>query len=171
MMQVATGTITRGAVGGIEAATLLLDEHGKEVRIGDRIVPVEPQPYDLRFFPHAPAQQFEYGRARVLAVADMLTTGGTHDVVVLSVGARDGVDNGTVFSAWRVGSNAVDKDEYGLGRTEDTVPGAGRVRLPDEFASHLMVFRTFDRMSYALVMESTKPTRVGYELKHPDAPY
>jgi hypothetical protein len=171
MMQVATGTVTRGAVGGIEAVTLLLDHDGKEVRIGDRIVPVEPQPYDLRFFPHAPAQQLEYGRARVLAVADMLTTGGTHDVVALSVGARDGVDNGTVFSAWRVGRNAVDKVEYGLGRTEDTVPGAGRVRLPDEFASHVMVFRTFDRMSYALVMESTKPTRVGYELKHPDAPY
>ena len=171
MMQVATGTITRGAVGGIEAATLLLDEHGKEVRIGDRIVPVEPQPYDLRFFPHAPARQFEYGRARVLAVADMLTTGGTHDVVALSVGARDGVDNGTVFSAWRVGSNVVDKVEYDFNRTDESVPAAGRVRLPDEFASHLMVFRTFDRMSYALVMESTKPTRVGYELKHPDAPY
>ena len=171
MLQVATGTITRGAVGGIEAATLLLDEHGKEVQVGDRIVPVQPQPYDLRFFPHAPARQFEYGRARVLAVADMLTTGGTHDVVALSVGARDGIDNGTVFSAWRVGSNVVDEVEYGFRRTEDTVPASGHVRLPDEFASHLMVFRTFDRMSYALVMDSTKPTRVGYELKHPDAPY
>src|SRR5690606_23779866 len=108
---------------------------------------------------------------RVLAVADMLTTGGTHDVVAISVGSRDGVDNGTVFSAWRVGSNAVDKVTYGFDRTEDSVPAAGRVRLPDEFASHLMVFRTFERMSYALVMDSTKPTRVGYELKHPDAPY
>ena len=171
MMHVANGTITRGAVGGIEAATLLLDEHGKEVRVGDRIVPVEPQPYDLRFFPHAPVQQFEYGRARILAVADMLTTGGTHDVVALSVGARDGVDNGTVFSAWRVGSNVVDKVEYGFDRTEDSVPTGSRVRLPDEYASHLMVFRTFDRMSYALVMDSSKPTRVGYELKHPDAAY
>jgi len=171
LMQVAAGTITRGVVGGIEAATLLLDEHGREVRVGDRIVPVQPQPYDLRFFPHAPARQFEYGRARVLAVADMLTTGGTHDVVALSVGARDGIDNGTVFSAWRMGSNVVDKVEYGVRRTEETVPAGGHVRLPDEFASHLMVFRTFDKMSYALVMESTKPTRVGYELKHPDAPY
>ena len=171
LMHVATGTITRGAVAGIEAATLLLDEHGKEVRVGDRIVAVEPQPYDLRFFPHPPSQQLEYGRARVLAVADMLTTGGTHDVVAISVGSRDGVDNGTVFSAWRVGSNAVDKVAYGFDRTEDSVPSAGRVRLPDEFASHLMVFRTFERMSYALVMDSTKPTRVGYELKHPDAPY
>ena len=34
-----------------------------------------------------------------------------------------------------------------------------------------MVFRTFDNVSYALVMSSIKPARVGYELKHPDAPY
>ena len=46
-----------------------------------------------------------------------------------------------------------------------------KVRLPDEFAGHAMVFRTFDKVSYALVMSSVKPTRVGYELKHPDAPY
>ena len=50
--------------------------------------------------------------------------------------------------------------------------GAGnKVRLPDEFAGHMMVFRTFDKVSYALVMDSIRPTRVGYELKHPDAPY
>lgn len=171
LMRVNAGTITRGEVGGIEASTLLLDEANREVRIGDRIVAVNPQPYDLQFFPHPPKQQAEYGRARVLAVADMLTTGGPRDVVALSIGAREGVDNGTVFSVWRVGSNAVDKVEYGLDRTEDTVPFEGKVRLPDEFAGHVMVFRTFDKISYGLVMDSVKPTRVGYELKHPDAPY
>ena len=34
-----------------------------------------------------------------------------------------------------------------------------------------MVFRTFNNVSYALVMSSIKPTLIGYELKHPDAPY
>jgi hypothetical protein len=45
------------------------------------------------------------------------------------------------------------------------------VRLPDEFSGHVMVFRTFDKVSYGLVMDGIKPTRVGFELKHPDAPY
>jgi LysM domain-containing protein len=171
LMRVATGILTRGEVGGIEASTILLDPDSREVRVGDRIVPVEAQAYDLQFFPHPPAQQLDYGRARIMAVADMLTTGGPHDVVAISVGSREGVDNGTVFSTWRVGSNVVDKVEYGLERTEDSVPDASRVRLPDEFAGHVMVFRTFEKMSYALVMDSVKPTRVGYELKHPDAPY
>ena len=65
----------------------------------------------------------------------------------------------------------VDRVEYGYQRSEDTVPRGSKVRLPDEYASHVMVFRTFDKVSYALVMDSYKPTRVGYELKHPDAAY
>lgn len=171
LMRVSSGTLTRGEVGGIQASTLLLDNESYEVRIGDRVVPVNLQPYDLQFIPHPPKEQLEYGRARVLAVANTLTSGGPRDVIALSIGAREGVDNGTVFSVWRVGQNAVDKVEYGFERTEDSVPFEGKVRLPDEFAGHVMVFRTFDKMSYGLVMDGVKPTRVGYELKHPDAPY
>mgnify|MGYP002735316462 FL=1 len=171
MMRVGAGTVTRGEVGGIEVSTLLLDDEGYEVRIGDRLVPVNPQPYDLQFFPHAPAHQTEYGRARVLAVADMLTSGGPRDVIAISIGAREGVDNGTVFSLWREGTNTVDRVEKGALRDPDTVFYENKVRLPDEFAGHAMVFRTYDKVAYALVMDSIKPTRVGYHLKHPDAPY
>ena len=171
LVQLTTGTISRGEVGGIEASTLVLEDEGREVRVGDRLIPVEAQPYDLQFFPHPPRQQLDYGRARVMAVADMLGTGGPRDVVALSVGAREGVDNGTVFSIWRVGSNVVDRVQYGADREEDTVSYKNKVRLPDEFAGHVMVFRTFDKVSYGLVMDSIKPSRVGYELKHPDAPY
>ena len=171
LQRVNVGTITRGEVGGIQASTLLLDETGREVRIGDRLIPIDAQPYDLQFFPPAPAQQLEYGRARVLAVADALSHGGPRDVIVLSVGAREGVDNGTVFSLWREGTNTIDRVEKGPDRDADTVFYENKVRLPDEFAGHAMVFRTYDKVSYALVMDSIKPTRIGYHLKHPDAPY
>ncbi|MDH5830593.1 LysM domain-containing protein [Luteimonas sp. M1R5S18] len=171
LQRVNVGTITRGEVGGIQASTLLIDETGREVRIGDRLIPIDAQPYDLQFFPHPPAQQLEYGRARVLAVADTLSHGGPRDVVVLSVGAREGVDNGTVFSIWREGTNTVDRVEKGPDRDADTVFYENKVRLPDEFAGHVMVFRTFDKVSYGLVMSSVKPTRIGHHLKHPDAPY
>ncbi|HJW46608.1 MAG TPA: LysM peptidoglycan-binding domain-containing protein [Lysobacter sp.] len=171
LMQLTTGTISRGEVGGAEASTMVVDTTGREVRVGDRVIPVEAQPYDLQFFPHPPKQEFEYGKAKVIAVADMLSTGGPRDVVALSVGARDGVDNGTVFSSWRVGSNAVDRVAAGIDRSYDTVGAGNKVVLPDEFAGHMVVFRTFDKVSYALVMDSIRPTRVGYEVKHPDAPY
>jgi hypothetical protein len=171
LVQITNGTVTRGEVGGIEASTLVVDDEGREVRAGDRLIPVQAQPYDLQFFPHPPKQQFDYGRAQVIAVADQMLYGGPHDVVALSVGARDGVDNGTVFSVWRVGAEVVDRVEYGNNRSEDLFGSGAKVRVPDEFAGHVMVFRTFDKVSYGLVMESIKPTRIGYELKHPDAPY
>ncbi|WP_425477237.1 LysM peptidoglycan-binding domain-containing protein [Luteimonas huabeiensis] len=171
LVRVGGGTVTRGEVGGIQVATLLLDQEGNEVRVGDRLMPVNPQPYDLQFFPHPPRLQTEYGRARVLAVADMLTSGGPRDVIAISVGSREGVDNGTVFSLWREGSSSIDRVEKGPDRDPQTVFFENKVRLPDEFSGHAMVFRTYERVSYALVMDSIKPTQVGYHLKHPDAPY
>jgi hypothetical protein len=41
--------------------------------------------------------------------------------------------------------------------------------MPDEYVGHVMVFRTFDNVSYGLVMDSIKPRAVGDFLKHPDA--
>ncbi|WP_133501024.1 LysM peptidoglycan-binding domain-containing protein [Cognatilysobacter terrigena] len=169
LRQLATGTVSRAAGGGVDTATLVLDGNGREVRVGDRLIPVAAQEYDLQFFPHPPKAQFEYGRAQILAVADEISHGGPHDVVALSVGARDGIDNGTVFSTWRVGSLTPDRVRMGDERDADTIARTDHVRLPDEFASHVMVFRTFEKVSYALVMDGIRPTAVGQELKHPDA--
>ena len=166
-----TGTVTRGEVAGIQASTLLLDTEGRDVRVGDRLVPVEAQPYDLQFFPHPPKQQQKYGRLTVMSVADRYRTGGPRDVIAISGGAREGIDNGTVFSIWRRGTSTVDTIKDGLDKDETLTLFESKVRLPDEFAGHAMVFRTFDNVSYALVMSSIKPTLIGYELKHPDAPY
>ena len=171
MMRVNAGTLTRNAVGGIEVATLLLDDSGYEVRPGDRVVPVDPQPFDLTFFPHPPTVQHDYGRLQVMAVANGLLTAGPRNVVALSGGAAQGIDNGMVFSVWRQGSNIADPVEYPFGRSDDTIGYDAKLRLPDEYAAHVMVFRTFENVSYGLVMEGIKPVQVGYELKHPDAPY
>ena len=144
---------------------------GREVRAGDRLVPVEATPYDLQFFPHAPAAQTEGLDVRVLAVTDMYLAGGPRDVIAISAGSADGIDNGTVVSLWRQGRHVAHRMKYpGSSRMDDSLTtGAGRVSLPDEYAAHAMVFRTFDKVSYALVMQGVKPVLVGYSAKHPDA--
>ncbi|MEI2263446.1 MAG: LysM peptidoglycan-binding domain-containing protein [Stenotrophomonas indicatrix] len=173
LAQVGTGTITKVAGGKTEASTLVLDNAsgGREVRAGDRLVPVEATPYDLQFFPHVPAAGVEGVDVRVLAVTDMFSTGGPRDVIAISAGRAQGVDNGTVFSLWRHGSHVAHRMKFpGSSRMDDSVStGAGRVSLPDEYAAHAMVFRTFDNVSYALVMQGVKPVRVGYSALHPDA--
>ena len=165
LSKVGAGTVTR--VGG-DVTSLLLDDEYREVRPGDRLVPVQAQPYDLQFFPHAPRSQAPVGKLQIAAVADGMLYGGNRDVVAISGGSREGIDNGTVFSVWRNGSNVVDRVKHGDYR-DDVIGKAGRVQLPDEYTSHVMVFRTFEKVSYALVMEGSRPTRVGYTLKHPDA--
>jgi len=173
LAQVGTGTITKVAGGKTEASTLVLDNAsgGREVRAGDRLVPVEATPYDLQFSPHVPAAGVEGVDVRVLAVTDMFSTGGPRDVIAISAGRAQGVDNGTVFSLWRQGSHVAHRMKFpGSSRMDDSVStGAGRVSLPDEYAAHAMVFRTFDNVSYALVMQGVKPVRVGYSALHPDA--
>lgn len=173
LAQVNIGTITRSAAGGnSKAATLLLQDSGREVRAGDRIVAVEAQPYDLQFIPHPPSEQALQTELRVLAISDAFIVGGSRDVIAISGGAREGINNGTVFSIWRKGRTVSDRVKYSrFSRTDDDFsgPSGSTVGLPDEYASHAMVFRTFDKVSYALVMESVKPTGLGYFVKHPDA--
>ncbi|RZA24619.1 MAG: LysM domain-containing protein [Lysobacteraceae bacterium] len=172
LTQVSVGTVTRGKVPNADTVTLKLEGDGYEVHAGDRVVPVEAQPYDLQFFPHVPKVLQPEGKLQVAAVADALTSGGPRDVVAISGGSDDGIDNGTVFSIWRQGSGIIDRQHD----PEDSRPtenrrGKGQVQLPDEYAAHVMVFRTFNKVSYGLIMEGTKPARVGYVLKHPDATY
>ncbi|WP_295516121.1 LysM peptidoglycan-binding domain-containing protein [uncultured Stenotrophomonas sp.] len=173
LAQVGLGTLTKVAGGKTEASTLVLDANtnGREVRAGDRLVPVEAQPYDLQFFPHMPAASLEGLDVRVLAVTDMFNAGGPRDVIAISAGRSQGVDNGTVFSLWRQGSHVAHRMKYPNSSRMDDSPstGAGRVSLPDEYAAHAMVFRTFDNVSYALVMQGVKPVKVGYSAQHPDA--
>ncbi|WP_369978986.1 LysM peptidoglycan-binding domain-containing protein [Xanthomonas bundabergensis] len=171
LAQVNIGTVTRVSADGSQATTLLLQDSAREVRAGDRLIAVEAQPYDLQFIPHPPAAQALDAGLRVLAVADAFSAAGPHDVIAISGGRREGIDNGTVVSLWRHGTRVNDRVRHpNTSRADDGFTGgAGTVALPDEYAAHAMVFRTFDKVSYALVMDGIKPTRIGYDVKHPDA--
>ncbi|WP_448143662.1 LysM peptidoglycan-binding domain-containing protein [Stenotrophomonas bentonitica] len=173
LAQLNVGTVVKLPDGKSEVTSITLQGRtdGREVRAGDRLVPVEATPYDLQFFPHAIAAQTEGLDIRVLAVTDMYLAGGPRDVIAISAGSADGIDNGTVVSLWRQGRHVAHRMKYpGSSRMDDSLTtGAGRVSLPDEYAAHAMVFRTFDKVSYALVMQGVKPVLVGYSAKHPDA--
>lgn len=169
LLRVNAGNLMALPQGDVETATIMLDDPNSEVRVGDRIVPVDVQPYDLQFFPHPPKQELDYDRTRILAVASSLTSGGPRDVVAISAGSAQGIDNGTVLSIWREGSNVTDRVETSYWRGDETVSRGAKVRLPDEYSGHVLIFRTFENVSYGLVMRSVEPSRIGYHLKHPDA--
>jgi len=142
-------------------ASLVLIDSTLEIRKGDRLMQVDDTPYDPYFYPHAPKGLPRDGR--VIGIADG-NFAGSRQVVSISAGSADGVDNGTTFTVMDQGE--VIPDEVGGNYTRrDT---SRKVKLPDEFAGHLMVFRTFDHVSYALVMDAYRPIRKGQKLVMPE---
>jgi hypothetical protein len=145
-----------------DPSTLLLLDSTTEIRSGDRIMPIEDAPYDAFYYPHAPKSAPK--NARVIAFADAMAAAGPRQVVALSIGSKDGVDNGQTYSIYEPGENIHD-DVASNSWTRDL---GKRVTLPDEYVGHVMVFRTFDRVSYGLVMDSLRPVEKGDRLRLPE---
>ena len=146
-----------------DVALVVLTDASREVRVGDRVQALAPKAYDDQFMPSPPAQLA--AGARVLAVTDGTLTAGPHTVIALSVGSADGIKNGNVVSLWSAGTSSPDR----VANANAMTAASDKVTLPDEYNGHAMVFRTFDRVSYALVMEGIRPVQAGDILKHPDA--
>ncbi|MFV0681531.1 LysM peptidoglycan-binding domain-containing protein [Ottowia sp.] len=135
-------------------ATVDVVNSKEEMRPGDRLIPEPPR--DFRsYVPHAPDIPID---ARVVKVqGDAVRYAGQNQVVILNKGLRDGVENGHVLALLTTGSQMVDK-------TDDS---RARIQLPDERNGLALVFRPFERTSYALVMEITSPVQVGDKLINP----
>ncbi len=145
-----------------DPATLLLLDSTQEIRSGDRIMPVDATPYDPYYYPHAPKSV--PNNAHVVGFADAMDAVGPRQVVMLSIGAKDGVDNGQTYPIYEPGETihddvASNSWNRGVGK---------RVTLPDEFVGHVMVFRTFDRVSYGLIMDGLRPVHIGNRLRTPE---
>ncbi len=146
-----------------DTAVVVLREEGREVRVGDRVIPAEAAPYDNSFMPIGATNIPSY--ARVLSITDGLRGAGPHNVVTLSVGSTDSVKNGTTFSIWHDGAVRPDTVKY-----KNLIDAKhNKVAMPDDFIGHVMVFRTFENVSYGLVMDAIRPVRTGDLLKNPDA--
>ena len=145
-----------------DPSTLLLLGSTTEIRSGDRIMPIDDAPYDAYYYPHAPKSVPK--NARVIAFADAMAAAGSRQVVVLSIGSKDGVDNGQTFAMYEPGMNIHDDVASNSWRRDL----GERVTLPDEYVGHVMVFRTFDRVSYGLIMDGLRPIEKGDRLRMPD---
>ncbi|GGY30089.1 peptidoglycan-binding protein LysM [Rhodanobacter panaciterrae] len=145
-----------------DPSTLLLLDSTMEIRSGDRIMPVDDAPYDAFYYPHPPKSV--PADAKVIGFADAMDAAGSRQVVMLSIGAKDGVDNGQTFTIYEPGETIHDDVA-----SNSWNRGVGHnVTLPDEYVGHVMVFRTFDRVSYGLIMDGLRPVHVGGRLRAPE---
>jgi len=86
--------------------------------------------------------------------------------VVINRGARDGLAPGNVLAVFEVGGSVRDTANRGFFGSMNRLT-AEKVRLPDERTGTFMVFKTFDRMSYGLIMEAKNIIRVADRVGNP----
>ena len=137
----------------IVPATFKMTSMRQEAGVGDRLAPVPERDY-AAYVPHAPAQPI---KGRIVSIYGEALSAGQNQIILLNRGQRDGVERGHVMALWRDGSRAVDT----------TDPSKPLMKLPDERVGTLFVFRVFDRVSYALILQSEDPVRPGDRFTQP----
>ncbi len=108
----------------------------------------------LSFAPRAPKQEVS---GQVISVLNAVRQGGPYSVVSLTLGTRDGIEIGHVLSLNEAG--AVVKDRFKDKKTTFT--------LPEERYGLVFVFRTFERISYAVVMQASQEVEPGDSVRTP----
>nr|WP_298111970.1 LysM peptidoglycan-binding domain-containing protein [uncultured Pseudomonas sp.] len=135
-----------------DIGTMMLTRTTQEVRLGDRLFPTEERAINSTFMPSEPANEI---RGLILDVPRGVTQIGQFDVVTLNKGARDGLVEGNVLAIYKTGETV-----------RDRVTGES-VKIPDERAGLLMVFRTYDKLSYALVLNATRQLAIMDKVRNP----
>lgn len=162
LLEVAEGQVLRGG----DPTTVLVTRGAMEIRKGDRLATTPVEPFDLTFMPRAPARVPD--NMRVMAISGGFKAGGPSGVVALSKGSRDGVENGHVYSVFHPGERIHDDVKYPPGEIDRMLAGRhAKVQLPEEYVAQVMVFRTFEKMSYGLIVDGIRPVAPYDRLRAP----
>ncbi|MGM0616215.1 MAG: LysM peptidoglycan-binding domain-containing protein [Pseudomonadota bacterium] len=124
----------------------------QEVRNDDLILPMEEAALDDNFMPRAPRAELS---GTILAVPGGVRFIGRLQVVAIDLGSRDGLQPGHVLSIDQAGERVNDP------RTQEVL------QMPSEEAGLLMVFKPYDNISYALIMEASRTLEVGDPVRTP----
>ena len=150
-----TARVTRGG----EPATVEILNSKKEISAGDRLIPAPP-PTIPQYVPRAPSAAIS---GRIMGLYDALATsvGGRDSIISINKGVRDGLEVGHVLAVLR---HVVLHDQTDYLKSRDR---SRPIKLPPERYGLVFVFRTFATVSYALVMESSRPIQSGDLIQNP----
>lgn len=151
LIQVASGVAVRGEN---DITTLeLTDTYNAEVRRGDRVLPEYDPMLPTLFYP-TNAEDVVAG-GQVVRVMGSIGTAAKHSVVTIDRGSLQGVQVGHVLTVNQKGEMVTDP------KTKE------RVQLPGQRIGNIMVFKSFENLSYAYVLDSELPIKVGAGIQPP----
>lgn len=134
-------------------STFTINSLRQEAAVGDRLAPVPPREF-TNLVPHAPKTDVA---GQIVSIYGDSLAAGQSQIVTLNRGIRDGMERGHVLALWR----------DGVLTRDTTMEGKPVIKLPDERHGLLFVFRVFDRMSYALIMNVQEPVKPGDRFTQP----
>ncbi len=137
-------------------ATLDIVSAREEIRTGDRLLPEPPRQFQS-YAPRVPRVPID-GAVVVSMYGDSVRLAGQNQIVVINKGTADGIEVGHVMAIVSDGRQQQDRTRPGVRET---------IQLPDERNGLLMVFRPFEKLSYALVLETSEGVGVGNRLVAP----
>ena len=154
-----------------EVSTLRITSAREEILFGDLVVPA-PREELVNYVPHAPDSAVD---GRIIALANDSVETGRGYLVTLDRGGRDGIEVGHVLAIYHPAPVIVDPRPYEGGdvlskladQTRAIVPPTRYLNLPPERSGLLFVFRVFDKLSYAIVLNTTEPIVVGDVVRKP----
>ncbi|WP_297324728.1 LysM peptidoglycan-binding domain-containing protein [Nitrosomonas sp.] len=132
-----------------EVSTVTITRATEEILKGDRLVP-SPDIIFNNYAPHAPESPIN---GRIISVYGGVTEIGRGAIVTLNKGESDGLEMGHVLAIYRKSQAKSLKGDM--------------VQLPDERTGLVFVFRVFNKISYALVVQSTHSIRILDAVKTP----
>ncbi|MEJ2670301.1 MAG: LysM peptidoglycan-binding domain-containing protein [Gammaproteobacteria bacterium] len=135
-----------------EISTLRLLNTNKDIRVGDRLLPTIERKVESVFYPRSPEVDIQ---GKIIHVFGGVRNVSQYNVVVLNRGERDSVAVGDVLAIFRKGERVRDRFTSEL------------LQLPSERAGLLIIFRTFEKVSFGLVLKAQKTLKVFDVVKNP----
>lgn len=163
-----------------EVSLLEIVKSNQEMYIGDRMF-AAPKPVFTSYVPRAPEKPIQ---GRIISAYGGLAEIGTNSVVTLNKGARDGIEVGNVLAVHRSPESSSNMrynpepmsglrntplyGRTGITGSDDSISAPRpEANLPAERHALVFVFRTFEKVSYALVMQASAPVNVLDRIQNP----
>jgi hypothetical protein len=131
-----------------DPASVRVTSSEREILRDDRVMPMDNHHFERDFYPKPPSTDVH---GEIVALLDAISKTGAFQTIAINLGNRDGVESGNVLRILRNGDVVPDKREKNP---------KFLVRLPDEQIGVAMVIRSFEKMSYALIMEANMPISI-----------
>lgn len=135
-----------------DTAKMEITGSSQEIELGDRMLPADEDIALPYYQPHAPADAVN---GYIVDIHGAVAEGGPFQVVVVTLGGREGMEPGHVLRIQRQEA------------AQDDVVTGGTVEIPPQDSGLAMVFRVFEKVSYALVLEAQRAVHINDRVTNP----